>query len=171
MKTGNLVWLAIVALLLLGGGSIVIYNSTWKRAKNADKYLPALHAAEIKYGIPTDLLARQAYQESHFRDDIVSGATASSAGALGLMQIVPKYHPGVDPLNVSAAIDYAAKLMVANYKQFGSWALALAAYNAGAGNVKKYNGIPPFVETQNYVSQIMDDLVDPNNDLSKRYYA
>jgi soluble lytic murein transglycosylase-like protein len=122
------------------------------------KYLPLLYAAEDKYGIPRDLLARQAYQESRFRDDIVSGATVSSAGALGLMQIVPRFHPTAQPLNVPAAIDYAAKFLKQLHTQFGSWTLALAAYNAGPGNVSKYGGIPPFTETQNYVRQILADV-------------
>lgn len=129
------------------------------REKGA-KYLPILWAAEDKYGIPRDVLARLAYQESRFRDDIITGKTVSSAGALGIMQIVPKFHPGVDPLNVPAAIDYAGKFLAQQKKQFGSWSLALAAYNAGPGNVGKYGGIPPFTETRNYVSQILADVND-----------
>lgn len=158
----------LVAVLLILGVLAVTAEKTgivddavdllagWKQ--RGAKYLPILYAAEDKYGIPRDLLARQAYQESRFRDDIVSGATVSSAGALGIMQIVPKYHPGVDPLNVPAAIDYAAQFLARLRSQFGSWSLALAAYNAGPGNVQKYAGIPPFTETQNYVSQILADV-------------
>lgn len=131
----------------------------WKKAKNADKYLPALRAAELKYGLPQDLLSRMAYQESRFRDDIVTGTLKSVAGAVGLMQIVPRFHPNVDPLNVSAAIDYAARYVRDLHRQFGSWRLAVAAYNAGPGNVTKYDGVPPFPETQNYVNQIFNDLL------------
>lgn len=123
-----------------------------------EKYLPLLRAAEDRYGIPRDLLVRQAFQESRFRDDIVSGQLASSDGAIGIMQIVPKWHPTVDPLNVPAAIDYAARFLKQLRTQFGSWELALAAYNAGPGNVLKYNGIPPFPETQNYVMEILADV-------------
>lgn len=149
--------------LLIGIGVVFFMmprntSSDWKNAKNAEKYLPALHAAELKYGIPTDLLARLAYQESRFRDDIVSGSVASGAGAQGLMQIVPKWHPSVNPLNVTASIDYAARYLLQLRQQFGSWTLALAAYNAGPGNVQKHGGIPPFTETQNYVSQILADV-------------
>lgn len=132
--------------------------SEWKSASNADKYVPLLNAAERRYGIPTDLLARLAYQESHWRNDIVTGAYRSAAGAVGLMQIVPKYHPGVDPLNVSASVDYAARYLKQLYAQFKSWKLAVAAYNAGPGNVQKYGGVPPFAETQKYVSDIFGDL-------------
>lgn len=128
----------------------------WK--KRGEKYLPLLHAAEDKYGIPRDLLARQAYQESRFREDIISGAVKSAAGALGIMQIVPKFHPTAQPLNTPAAIEYAANFLRSLYKQFGSWSLALAAYNAGPGNVRKYGGIPPFDETRKYVSEILADI-------------
>lgn len=130
----------------------------WKANPKAAQYLPRLAAAERKYGLPTDLLARMAYQESRWRDDIVSGQLKSKAGALGLMQIVPAMHPGVNPLDVSAAIDYAGHYVQQLYKQFGQWDLAVAAYNAGPGNVKKYKGVPPFEETQKYVREVFADL-------------
>jgi soluble lytic murein transglycosylase-like protein len=128
----------------------------WKQ--RGANYLPLLHAAEDRYGIPRDVLARQAYQESRFREDIISGAKVSSAGALGIMQIVPRFHPNAEPLNVPAAIDYAARFLSQLHAQFGSWSLALAAYNAGPGNVRKYNGVPPFAETQAYVADILADV-------------
>lgn len=162
---------AAISFLLAGAGILLLawkrdavlaevtaVIAGWKKARNAEKYLPTLNTAETRYNIPHDLLARMAYQESRWRDDIVSGELVSSAGALGLMQLVPKYHPSVDPLNVSAAVDYAARYLVALYNQFHTWPLAVAAYNAGPGNVKKYNGVPPFTETKNYVSQIFGDL-------------
>lgn len=166
-------WLLLlgVAVAIAATGGAIVLTGNWMKAKNAEKYLPLLNAAERKYGIPTNLLARQSYQESRFRDDIVSGQKKSSAGALGLMQIVPKWHPGVDPLNVAAAIDYAAKLLSDHKRKFGSWSLALAAYNAGPGNVAKYKGIPPFKETQDYVAQITGDVVDKSNPSSVAMYA
>jgi soluble lytic murein transglycosylase-like protein len=163
MRPGTLV-LVLVALGVLAVtakktgavDAVVDLVAGWK--ERGAKYLPLLNAAEAKYGIPRDLLARQAYQESHFREDIITGATKSSAGALGIMQIVPKFHPTAQPLNVAASIDYAANFLANLHRQFGSWGLALAAYNAGPGNVSKYNGVPPFPETQAYVSQILSDV-------------
>lgn len=133
---------------------------SWKSANSAAKYLPALNSAERAYGIPTDLLARVAYQESRFRDDIVSGELKSSAGAVGLMQIVPKWHPDVNPLDVYASINYAAKYLKSLYNQFGSWSSALAAYNWGPGNFSKYlQGTATMpTETKNYVAQITKDV-------------
>src|SRR5688572_16715209 len=113
--------------MLTAGGAVALAD--WKR--RGEKYLPLLNAAERKYGIPRDLLARQAYQESRFRDDIVTGATRSSAGAIGIMQIIPRWHPSIDPGDAAAderaaldpprAIDYAAKYLSSLQRQFGSW--------------------------------------------------
>lgn len=155
----------VALLAILAGGTAVIVMSDWKKKAQAnaggmfDGLMSMLGAAEDKYGIPRDLLARQAYQESHFRPDIIDGTTSSPAGAQGIMQIVPKYHPGVDPLDPAAAIDYAGQFMAQLYNEFGTWPLALAAYNAGPGNVQKYGDtIPPFSETQTYVADITADV-------------
>ena len=115
-------------------------------------YAPQFATAEAKYQLPAGLLAAVAQQESGGNPHAVS-----KAGALGLMQLMPataKSH-GVNALDPSQAIDAAGKILSANLKQFnGSVDLALAAYNAGAGAVQRYNGIPPYTETQNYVRSI-----------------
>jgi Soluble lytic murein transglycosylase and related regulatory proteins (some contain LysM/invasin domains) len=130
--------------------------SGWKGSTNAQRYLPALNAAESAYGIPRDLLARVAYQESRFRDDIVSGQLKSSAGAVGIMQIVPKWHPDVNAYDPLASINYAASYLKSLFKQFGSWQKALAAYNFGPGNLAAGKPLP--TETKNYVAQITADV-------------
>jgi soluble lytic murein transglycosylase-like protein len=152
-----LMLIAIVAVLSIGG---VVYMSDWKRRAqlvvSADQYaslMSLLNVAEDQYGIPRDLLARQAWQESSFNP-----AATNPSGAQGLMQLMPQYYPGVDPFDPVAAVSAAAQTMAANFKTFGSWSLALAAYNAGAGNVRKYGGIPPFPETENYVAKIIGDV-------------
>ncbi|HEX5129608.1 MAG TPA: lytic transglycosylase domain-containing protein, partial [Usitatibacter sp.] len=130
----------------------------WTPPDRAAPYLPAIAAAEAREGIPHNMLARLLYQESRYRDDIISGATASSAGALGIAQIVPRWHPGVDPLDPFASIDYAAKYLSSLYRQFGSWQLALAAYNWGPGNLsaKGFDAAPS--ETRAYVAEITGDI-------------
>jgi soluble lytic murein transglycosylase-like protein len=142
-------------------------GTRWGHA-NGERFRALFDRTEQRYGIPSGLLFRQAYQESRFRDDIISGKTRSSAGAVGIMQIIPRWHPELSPgdasaderaaLDVSAAVDYAGSFLSKLRKQFGSWELALAAYNAGPGNVNKYGGIPPFKETQDYVAQITADV-------------
>lgn len=74
------------------------------------------------------------------------------------MGIVPKWHPTVDAWDPYAAINYGAGYLRQNFDRFGSWRLALAAYNAGPGAVEKYGGVPPYAETMQYVASITRDL-------------
>lgn len=136
----------------------------WPQAGSGPTWMPVLNNAEDDYGLPPNLLARMAYQESSFIENVIRGIKKSSAGALGIMQLMPQYFSTVQvPVpfsdsDVSAQITQAAQQMQALFAQFESWPLALAAYNAGAGNVAKYGGIPPFAETQNYVAAIVADV-------------
>jgi len=107
--------------------------------------------AASRAGVDPDIFVRQIQQESGFNP-----SARSSAGAQGIAQIVPKYHPGVDVTDPYASLDYAANLMKSNVDKYGGdYGKALAAYNAGAGAVAQYGGIPPFEETQRYVSNIL----------------
>jgi soluble lytic murein transglycosylase-like protein len=132
----------------------------WRSVGEGPTYLPYLNTTEAQYAIPTDLLARIAYQESHFRADIISGATKSPAGAVGIMQLMPQYFPGAgeNPMaDIATAGQYLAKL----YQQFGDWQVAVAAYNDGPGNLAKYEAgtlttLP--LETQNYVADVFADV-------------
>jgi soluble lytic murein transglycosylase-like protein len=112
-------------------------------------------AAGAKYGVSPKLLAAIAKVESNYNPSAVS-----KAGAQGLMQIMPSTAAGlgVNPLDPAQAIDGAARIMAGNLKQFGSLPMAIAAYNAGGGAVKKYGGIPPFAETQAYVPKVQAAL-------------
>lgn len=137
----------------------LIMGSWWTVANKPENapYLAALLDTETQNGIPKTMLVGLAYQESHFRPDIISGDTVSPAGALGIMQIVPKWHPDVNPLDPIASINYAAKYLRTLYNKFGTWELALQAYNWGEGNLTKYltdgGDIPP--ETASYSAQIL----------------
>ena len=135
---------------------------SWQAEGDGPIWMPVLNAAEGTYGIPTNLLARIAYQESHFRRDIIDGTTKSSAGAVGIMQLLPQYFPGagVDPTaDIATAGAYLARLC----KDFTNWQLALAGYNWGPRNVLNWlNTAEPFsampTETQNYIQQICSDV-------------
>ena len=139
----------------------------WKNVQQGPKWVPVLNAAETSLGIPPDLLARIAYQESHFRPDIISGANVSSEGALGLMQMLPKYFASVrvpTPFtddDTAAQITEAGGLLASLYRQFSDWSLAVAAYNWGAGNVNNYlagkvTALPD--ETATYVADVFGDV-------------
>lgn len=141
---------------------------TWKDEQQGPKWIPVLNFAEREIGLPENLLARIAYQESHFREDIIRGTTVSAAGALGIMQLMPKFFTSVlvsrpyTDANVGDQIEEAAHFMLGLFQATNDWDLAIAAYNAGLGNVRKYGGIPPFPETQAYVTQVTADVPSIN---------
>jgi cell wall-associated NlpC family hydrolase len=114
-------------------------------------YATQFAAVEQKYNLPSGMLAAVAQQESGG-----NASAVSPAGAQGLMQLMPSTAAshGVNALDPTQAIDAAGSILAGNLAQFGSVPLALAAYNAGAGAVKQYGGIPPYTETQNYVSSV-----------------
>jgi soluble lytic murein transglycosylase-like protein len=120
------------------------------------KYGAMIAAAEKKYGIPPGLLFGLIRQESKFNATI-----GSSAGAKGLGQLMPETAKslGVTDVNDPAQnIEGSAKYLAQRLKDFnGDVTLALAAYNAGIGNVKKHGGVPPFKQTQHYVKVVQEN--------------
>jgi len=116
-------------------------------------YSNVFNAAGSKYGVSPTLLAAVARQESGYRSDAVS-----PAGAQGMMQLMPgtaKSLGVADPFDPTQAVDGAARMLRDLQTRFGSVQLALAAYNAGPGAVMKYDGIPPYPETQRYVKNVL----------------
>ena len=110
--------------------------------------------ASRRYNIPAGLLSRVALQESNYNP-----FAESSAGALGLMQIIPKWHPNIrNPFDAKEAIYYAAGYLYELKNRFGSWKLALAAYNWGPTNLSKKGINRAPTETINYVTNITRDI-------------
>lgn len=104
------------------------------------------------YGVPAPLIAAMIYQESRFNPDAVS-----PKGAKGLMQLMDFNSVGIDPFDPDQNIQTGTALMARLLKKYDNdISLALAAYNAGEGNVEKYRGIPPFPETRQYVNNILN---------------
>jgi soluble lytic murein transglycosylase-like protein len=106
--------------------------------------------AALKAGIDPDLFVRQINQESGF--DPKAG---SPAGAQGIAQIVPKYHPNVNPWDPQAALDYAANLMKSHLDTYRNYREALAAYNGGHGAVQQLRAGTPYDETRRYLGAIL----------------
>jgi soluble lytic murein transglycosylase-like protein len=116
-------------------------------------YGAEITAAAKKYGIDPALLAGLVKQESGFNPN-----AGSPAGARGLTQLMPGTAAGLGVTNVldpAQSLDGGAKYLRAQLDAFGGdVARALAAYNAGPGAVKRYGGVPPYAETQNYVRAV-----------------
>jgi hypothetical protein len=110
-----------------------------------------------QYGIPLELLLAVIMQESKGDPD-----AESPAGAQGLMQLMPATAKGLgvnNPFDAKQNVEGGAKYLKQLMDQFGGdISMCLAAYNSGAGNVQKYDGVPPFAETQQYVANITASL-------------
>ncbi|PHA01918.1 lytic transglycosylase [Bacillus pseudomycoides] len=131
------------------------YNIQNIRPNNEGKYADIIQKASDTYGIPKTLIQKMIEVESNFNPN-----TVSSAGAMGLMQLMPANvkEQGINnPFSPAENIEGGVKELAGYLKQYnGDLVLALAAYNAGPGNVKKYGGVPPFQETENYIKKILN---------------
>ena len=130
-----------------GTGAIPIYTGRYR-----GEYLEMARTAARRNGIPEDLFLRLVQQESGWNP-----RARSHKGAMGLAQLMPATarYLRVNPDDPRQNLDGGARYLAEQYRNFGSWRLALAAYNAGPEAVRKHNGVPPYRETRDYVRIIL----------------
>lgn len=129
-------------------------NSDWSRVPlNHSAYRNQIEYAARQHGVDPALVRAVVHAESNFN----SGAV-SRAGAQGLMQLMPETQKrlGVNnPFNVGQNLDAGTRLFKTLMKKYdNNVKLAAAAYNAGTSAVERYNGVPPYKETKNYVRRV-----------------
>ncbi len=137
-------------------GPSVITPTRWGTPGRGDirykgEYLAMARQVAMRHGVPADLFLRLVQQESGW-----NAGAVSPKGAIGLAQLMPETAArlGVDPYDPRQNLEGGARYLAQQYRQFGSWRLALAAYNAGPEAVQRYGGVPPYRETRNYVKAI-----------------
>ncbi len=132
------------------------FDSSPLTAYERNRYDSLILSAARQYSVSPALIKAVMHAESHFERFAVS-----SAGAEGLMQLMPATAASlnvVDPFDVQQNIRGGAQLLSWLQNRFDSLNKVLAGYNAGAGNVIRYNGIPPFDETIRYVKKVKELL-------------
>lgn len=144
----------LLTLTLITALSLISLPQQKVKAESVVTIKQSIVKHSIELGIDPALGLSIAKQESGFCHD-----KRSSHGAVGVFQLMPQTarRLGYNPYSMSENIRGGLMYYKMMYKMFGSVELALAAYNAGPGNVKKYNGMPPFRETKRFVSNIMNE--------------
>lgn len=141
-------------------GGAVLGSASWLppepyRTSRA-AFIQAAQRAEFAAGLPSGLLVRLLWQESRF------DPAARNGEAVGIAQIIPRWHPEVNALDPVASINYAARELARLFRRFGSWSHAVMAYHAGETGVAKYlagqagSGVGPV--TVAYAAAIVRDV-------------
>ncbi len=129
-------------------------SSSSTGTSSSSSFESIIQQASKKYGVDADLVKAVIQNESAYDPTAVS-----SAGALGLMQLMPATAASLgveNPMDPSENIEGGVKLLRELLNQFGgNLTNTVAAYNAGAGAVQQFGGVPPYQETQTYVKRVL----------------
>lgn len=144
----------MIKRIFLTGCLVIMFFSLSAGAVEVNKIKETIVKHSISIGVDPALALSIAKLESQF-----CPYRKSSHGAIGLFQITPQTakYLGINPYLISDNIKGGLTYYKMMYSKFGSTELALAAYNAGPGNVKKHRGVPPFAETKRYIKNVMTE--------------
>ena len=140
----------------LSGGYFPRYDLSDLAQSRRRLYFRHVAAAACEAGVPVRLFDALVAHESRYQP-----FARSPAGAMGMAQLMPgtaSYLGVSDPWDPVENLRGGARYLREQLDRYGSWHLALAAYNAGPGNVDKHGGVPPFTETRSYVRTILASL-------------
>ena len=136
------------------GGSRTASGDLAPDPERTSRYDAYLREAAVLYVLPEEFLRAVMRVESNFYSEAVS-----SAGAMGLMQLMPATARAMgvlDPFDPRQNVLGGARFLRVLANRFGGdLVLTIAAYNAGEGAVQKYSGIPPYTETRRYVQRVL----------------
>ena len=153
--------LSLNKIFILLAATVLLFTGLNAGAATVAETKAMIVAQALEMGVDPALALSLAKVESNFRQE-----ARSAAGAVGLYQLMPSTARklGVNPYTAEGNIKGGLKYYLMMYKMFGSKELALAAYNAGPGNVKKFNAVPPYAETRRFVDKILAQQKIHQND-------
>ena len=138
----------------------------------AESFDPRAYARQMaaQYGVDPDIFTKMLFAESSFDPNAKSVVRGKDYVGYGQLGAAAAQDVGItDRFDPRQNIEGSAKYLKMQLDEFGSYPLALAAYNAGPARVRKYNGIPPFSETQAYIKKIMgNNTMDPDDQIITR---